>query len=119
MMTKRIFSAAVLCGVVFCASALAQGAAAQPQCCVGRVGDVNLSGNDEPTIGDVVDIVLFLEGYLASLPCLEEADINQSGGADPTEDDVTISDVSVLVDYLFITGPWAVTLSDCISGGGL
>jgi len=117
-MTKQIFVVVVFCGVGFSASALAQGAAAQPQCCIGRVGDVNLSGNDEPTIGDVVDIVLFLEGYLANLPCLEEADVNQSGGADPTEDDVTISDAAVLVDYLFITGPWAMTLSDCMGGGG-
>jgi len=39
------------------------------------------------------------------LGCLAEADINQSGGVNPTCDDITIGDIAILIDYLFITGP--------------
>jgi len=82
-------------------------------CCQGRVGDVNGSGGDEPTIGDAVDIALFLCHKGGPPECLEEADINQSGGTDPTEDDITIGDVAYLQDYLFITGP-SLGLPDCL-----
>ena len=44
---------------------------------------------------------------------LEEADVNQSGGANPTCDDITISDISILIDYLFITGT-GLGLADCL-----
>ena len=47
------------------------------------------------------------------IECLAEADINQSGGAVPSCDDITIGDVSYLIDYLFITGP-SLGLLDCI-----
>jgi len=39
------------------------------------------------------------------LPRYEEADVNQSGGTGATCDDITIGDIAVLIDYLFITGP--------------
>jgi len=76
-------------------------------CCQGRVGDVNMDGNDEPTIGDISMLIdyLFISG--ATLPCTLEADVNQSGGqgaSQGTDSDITISDISVLIDYLFITG---------------
>jgi C1A family cysteine protease/PKD repeat protein len=79
-------------------------------CCEGRVGDVDRIGGDEPTLGDVMIMVdhLFVTGNL--LGCVEEADINQSGGATPTYSDLTLGDIMVLVDYLFISGT---PLLDC------
>jgi len=73
-------------------------------CCVGQVGDVNAEGGDEPTISDVSALIdhLFISGV--ALICLEEADVNQSGGAEPTPADITISDISMLIDHLFISG---------------
>ena len=72
-------------------------------------------GGDEPTIGDVSVLidVLFISSDMSKLGCLAEADINQSGGADPTYDDITIGDIAVLIDYLFIAGP-SLGLPDCL-----
>jgi hypothetical protein len=86
-----------------------------PGCCVDRVGDVNGIGGDEPSIGDVAMLIdaLFISWDVAGLPCLSEADVNQSGGAATTESDITISDISVLIDYLFITGP-SLGLHECL-----
>jgi len=83
-----------------------------PSCCVLRVGDANCAGGDEPTIADVAVLIdyLFISGILPC--CIPEADVNQSGGPDPTAQDITISDVSLLQDYLFITGP-SLGLADC------
>jgi len=80
-------------------------------CCQGHVGDVNMSGDDVPTIGDISVLIdhLFISGL--DLECIEEADINQSGGTYPTYDDLTISDVSVLIDHLFISGQ---PLAECL-----
>jgi len=74
-----------------------------PGCCLGQVGDINGQGGDEPTISDVVTIVdhLFVSGR--AIACIEEADVNQSGGENPTEADITISDVVALVDHLFVS----------------
>lgn len=86
------------------------------QCCLDRVGDVNQSGDDEPTIGDVSTLIdaKFITGMCDGIvPCLTEADVNQSGGLNPTCDDITIGDISMLIDYLFITGP-SLGLSDCL-----
>ena len=86
-------------------------------CCVGRVGDANGSGEDEPTISDVAVMIdaKFISGICDGVvECLSEADINQSGGADPTCDDITIGDISALIDYLFITGPENATLAECL-----
>ena len=83
-------------------------------CCIGRVGDANNSGEDEPTIGDVSAIIDYLFISNAPLTCIEEADINQSGGATPYASDITIGDVSALIDYLFITGPDTGTLPACL-----
>jgi sugar lactone lactonase YvrE len=84
-------------------------------CCSGRVGDANGSGEDEPTIGDVSVLIdaLFIAEDMAILPCLAEADVNQSGGIYPAGGDITIGDVSYLIDYLFITGE-SLGLPDCM-----
>ena len=84
-------------------------------CCVGRVGDANGQGGDEPTIGDVSVIIdaLFISVEPGLLPCLAEADINQTGSTNPVFSDVTIADISALIDYLFITGP-SLGLPDCL-----
>ena len=84
-------------------------------CCIGRVGDANGIGGDEPTIGDVSTMIdaLFITGTCDGIiECLHEADINQSGGLHPACGDVTIGDISTLIDYLFITGP-TLGLPDC------
>ena len=84
-------------------------------CCVGRVGDANGIGGDEPTIGDVSVIIdaLFISASPDPIACMTEADVNQSGGATPGLGDVTIGDVSILIDYLFITGS-SLGLPDCL-----
>jgi hypothetical protein len=93
------------------------GAADSPDCpcCEGRVGDANGLGGDEPTIGDISAMIdaLFISGNSGPIPCLAEADINQSGGTGPAYDDITIGDISILIDYLFITGT-GLGLSDCL-----
>jgi len=48
-----------------------------------------------------------------AIPCIGEADINQSGGASPTCDDLSIGDIAILIDYLFITGP-SIGLPECL-----
>jgi hypothetical protein len=84
-------------------------------CCVGRVGDANGQGGDEPTIGDISVMIdaLFITGNETPVNCIAEADINQSGGSDPVYDDITIGDISILIDYLFITGE-TLGLNDCL-----
>ncbi|MEW5797304.1 MAG: PKD domain-containing protein [Candidatus Zixiibacteriota bacterium] len=84
-------------------------------CCADRVGDANGSGEDEPTIGDVTTMIdaLFIGGDFGVIPCLAEADINQSGGDNPQPEDITIGDITTLIDYLFITGA-SLGLADCL-----
>jgi hypothetical protein len=86
-------------------------------CCVGRVGDANGVGTDEPTIGDASAMInaKFIAGTCDGiLVCLTEADINQTGGIDPSCDDITIGDISDLINYLFIGGPSVVVMPDCL-----
>ncbi|MEW5796244.1 MAG: M6 family metalloprotease domain-containing protein [Candidatus Zixiibacteriota bacterium] len=85
-------------------------------CCVGRVGDANYSGDDEPTIGDVTTLIdaKFVTGSCDGiLPCLDEADVNQSAVGYAVCDDITIGDITDLIDYLFITGS-SLGLPDCL-----
>lgn len=87
-------------------------------CCEGRVGDANGSGGDEPTIGDISVMIdaKFITGRCEGIiPCLAEADINQSGGINPTCDDITIGDIAALIDCLFITGPSCRYKNPCLS----
>jgi len=74
-------------------------------CCQGRTGDANNSGYDEPTIGDINALIVAIyvnascDGVIA---CMTEADVNQSGGPNPTCEDVTIGDIARLIEYLYI-----------------
>jgi hypothetical protein len=89
-------------------------------CCVGRVGDANGLGNPpkEVTISDIQ--LLVTAKFISSLPCeqnlpcLTEADVNQSGGAYPTCKDITIADIQTLVNHLFIAGPANAPLKTCL-----
>ena len=45
--------------------------------------------------------------------CYDEADVNQSATGTPGCDDITIGDISLLIDYLFITGPDNMDLPYC------
>jgi hypothetical protein len=38
------------------------------------------------------------------IDCLQEADLNQSGGCNPTCADITIGDISIFIDILFCRG---------------
>jgi serine protease AprX len=80
-------------------------------CCTGKVGNVNGLGDDVPTIGDIALLIDFL--FIAGTPpnCMAEADINQSGGANPLSHDITIGDISILIDHLYINGT---PLLDCL-----
>ena len=85
-------------------------------CCVGRVGNANGIGGDEPTIGDIAVLIdaKFITGTCVGVvACLTEGDTNQSGGLYPTCDDISIGDIAILIDYLFITGQ-SVGLVDCL-----
>lgn len=86
-------------------------AIAEGSCCLGKVGNVNGLDGDEPTLADIMVIVdmLFITGNQPE--CLLEADINQSGGADPTSEDISLGDVMFLVDHLFINKS---ELRDCL-----
>jgi|GEM_PF-1206745 len=71
------------------------------ECCVGFVGNVNVSGDgsafDEiPTIQDIALLIDHLFLTQNPLPCEAEADVNASG-------DITIGDISVLIGHLFLT----------------
>jgi|GEM_PF-3512374 len=82
-------------------------AAPDASCCVGTVGDCNLSGDDEMTIGDISMIIAmkFINPEICEdHPCLLECDLNQSGGCYPTCDDITIGDLGTMIDFLFMRG---------------
>ncbi|MEW5795419.1 MAG: M14 family zinc carboxypeptidase [Candidatus Zixiibacteriota bacterium] len=80
-------------------------------CCTGIVGDANNDGAYEPTIGDVTTLIDMLFITTQPVVCLAEADVNQSGGSDPTVTDISIGDVTLLIDNLFISG---VPLPECL-----
>jgi hypothetical protein len=85
------------------------------ECCLERVGNANGQGGDEPTVVDVSVLIdaRFISGVCAGvISCMEEADVNRSGGLSPICEDITIGDISFLIDYLFITGP-TLGLPDC------
>lgn len=82
-------------------------------CCVGRVGDANGNDDEEPTLSDISAIISMLFIDLQPVGCLAEADVNQSGGNLPTAEDISLGDISILIDYLFITGP-ELGLPDCL-----
>jgi hypothetical protein len=73
-------------------------------CCLGQVGDVNGDGGAVPTIGDVTVLIDHLFINQTPIDCYQEADVNQSGGRYPSPEDITIGDISKLVDILFLSG---------------
>lgn len=87
-------------------------------CCCGQTGNANGQGGDTPTIGDVSVMIdaKFITGACVKnwgtpewemvISCMQEADVNQSGGVNPTCQDITISDISILIDLLFIGGKY-------------
>jgi len=85
-----------------------------PKCCEGIVGDANGDGQEQPTLADIGILIdaLFITNNTDILPCLPEADVNQSGGPEPTGAAISIADISILIDYLFITGP-SLGLPEC------
>jgi hypothetical protein len=96
------------------------GSGGNVSCCVGRVGNANGLGNppNEVTISDVQLLVFskFISTVpcTQNLPCLTEADVNQSGGVSPKCSDVTISDIQTLVYHLFVRGPANAPLKSCL-----
>ncbi|MCX6834745.1 MAG: SBBP repeat-containing protein [candidate division Zixibacteria bacterium] len=89
-------------------------------CCVVRVGNANGLGTypNEVTISDIQLMVTakFISSLPCdqNLPCLAEADVNQSGGANPACKDITIADIQTLVNHLFIAGPANAPLKNCL-----
>jgi hypothetical protein len=73
-------------------------------CCVGKVGDVNGDGGEVPTIGDITVLIDHLFINQSPVGCIQEADVNQSGGRYPAADDITIGDISTLIDIMFMDG---------------
>jgi len=71
-------------------------------CCQGQVGDVNGLHGDEPTIGDIAMLINYLFINFTEPPCLAEADVNQSGGLNPTRPDISIADIAILINHLYI-----------------
>jgi hypothetical protein len=86
-------------------------------CCIGKVGNVNLDPGELVTIGDISLAIDHLFITEPDLPCATEADVNQSGGLHPVTGpggDITIGDISLLIDHLFIAGPDVLILNDCL-----
>ena len=89
---------------------LSQFIVASTGCCVGLVGNSNGSLHEEPTIGDIsimIDARFIGQTCEARIVCPAEADVNRSASGEATCDDITIGDISLLTDYLFVTGPEA------------
>jgi len=114
----------VICGVTSSLSTFVAASERRADCCqsrVGsRVGDANGVGTypHEVTISDIQLMVTakFISSLPCeqNLPCLTEADVNQSGGANPACNDITISDIQTLVNHLFIAGPANAPLKECL-----
>ncbi len=64
-------------------------------CCILR-GDIDHSGSID--ISDLVVLVTYMFQSSTELPCLDEADIDNSGGLSP----IDISDLVALVSYIFL-----------------
>jgi uncharacterized protein (TIGR02145 family) len=104
-------------GGVLAANRASYSVNASADCCADRVGDVNGDANSEPTVGDISLMIdaKFISMSCDDVTCISEADINQSGGANPTCEDISLGDIAMLIDYLFITGP-SLGLSECLWG---
>jgi len=67
------------------------------QCCIGYRGNVDASYLDQITIIDLVTLIEFVFVNKKSIICPEEADLN-------ADNELDISDLTYLVDYLFRNG---------------
>jgi len=81
--------------------AAAPGSITYSGCCLGFVGNVDCSLDENPDITDIVRIIDFL--YLSHKPlcCPEETDIDGSGGYPETDPDIT--DITRLIDHLYLS----------------
>jgi hypothetical protein len=71
-------------------------------CCQGHVGDINGSGGDTPTIGDIALLIDHLFISYTPPQCLAESDVNQSGGLDPGPEDISLVDAVLIINFLYI-----------------
>jgi hypothetical protein len=71
-------------------------------CCQGHVGDINGVGGDIPTIGDIALLIDHMFISYTVPECLAEADVNQSGGVNPQPDDISLVDIVLIINYLYI-----------------
>ena len=69
-----------------------------PPCCVGIRGNVTDDAGEIIDIADLIYLVQYAFGDYDPPPCMEEADIDGSGGID-------IVDITTLVAYMFRDGP--------------
>ena len=69
-----------------------------PEICVGLRGNVDGDPQDEVDVSDLIYMLDYAFSNGPEPPCMEEADVNASGGID-------ISDVIYLVEYMFFDGP--------------
>ncbi len=73
-------------------------------CCTGASrGNIDGSADQLISMGDLVVLIDHLFIDLNPLTCIDEADIDQSGGASPGSLDITIADLTTLIDHLFIS----------------
>ncbi|MDD3731774.1 MAG: PKD domain-containing protein [candidate division Zixibacteria bacterium] len=72
-------------------------------CCEGVTGDADCSDN-EPDISDITRLISFLYLQGSELCCVAEADVDTSGGSNPTVSDVDIADITFLIAHLYLDG---------------
>ncbi len=71
-------------------------------CCIGTTGNVNKSVAETPDLSDLSLLISYLTVTpRPTLPCNEEANVNNSTGGAPPH--VDLSDLSLLISYLTIT----------------
>ncbi len=73
------------------------------QCCFGQMGNVDLSLDELVTMGDLTVMIDHLFIDLDPLICLWAGDLNHSGGPYPLVSDISIEDLNLLVDRMFIS----------------
>jgi len=76
-----------------------------PACCTGAVGNVNGSDGEAANVGDIAALIDYLFMTGEGVACMHEADVNQSGGSNPLRKDITVADISYLIEHLFLTQP--------------
>ena len=72
-------------------------------CCVGTIGNVDGTPDQVVSLGDLSALIDYLFISLEPVDCPAETDIDQSGGASPTQHDISLGDLTALIGHLFIT----------------